>query len=73
MLVQHLDNQGSIKFFTSELKPHFEPTGHLLVPTLEWTFFSFTVLQMTMQVNWAGETEMKILSNEWILFFVLLF
>lgn len=36
------------------------------------TFFSFTVLQMTMQVNWAGETEMKILSNEWILFFVIL-
>lgn len=67
MLVQHLDNQGSIKFFTSELKPHFEPTGHLPVPTLELmneTFFSFTVLQMTMQVNWAGETEMKILSNE---------
>lgn len=33
ILVQHLDNQGSIKFFISELilQWHFELTGHLSI------------------------------------------
>lgn len=71
ILVQHLDNQGSIKFFISELilQWHFELTGHLSIkwctriPTLEWNIFSFTVLKMTRKIV-LGKVRRICLMNE---------
>lgn len=75
ILVQHLDNQGSIKFFISELilQWHFELTGHLSIKMvyqdshIRMKHFLLYCAQND-QENWAGKSE-KNLFNEWILFF----
>lgn len=75
ILVQHLDNQGSIKFFISELilQWHFELTGHLSIKMvyqdshIRMKHFLLYCAQND-QENWAGKSG-KNLFNEWILFF----
>lgn len=73
ILVQHLDNQGSIKFFISELilQWHFELTGHLSIKMvyqdshirMKHFIFSFTVLKMTRKIG-LGKVRRICLMNE---------
>lgn len=64
ILVQHLDNQGSIKFFISELilQWHFELTGHLSIKMvyqdshIRMKHFLLYCAQND-QENWAGKSE----------------
>lgn len=70
ILVQHLDNQASIKFFISELilQWHFELTSHLSIKMvyqdshIRMKHFLHYCAQND-QENWAGKSE-KSLFNE---------